>query len=457
MERPITVGTISLGCPKNLVDTEVMLGLLRQAGFSLVGEPEQADILLVNTCCFIGEARQEATEAIEEAIVWRRSPRARALLVAGCWPQSDPYHLRQHFPEIDALLGPDDVPRIVEIVNRALGGETGRLESAPADFRPAPPTAPTYLYDETTPRLRTTPPWTAYLKIAEGCGHHCRFCVIPSLRGAYRSRGLESVVAEASAMASQGVREVNLIAQDTSAYGRDTREADIAELLARLAQIEGLHWIRMLYGYPTSITPRLIETMASQAAVCRYLDIPFQHADREVLRRMGRPGEGSTYLDLIAKLRAAMPDIAIRSAFIVGYPGETEDEFRHLLDFLEAAQLDRAGAFTYSPEAGTPAAALPDHVPAEVAEQRYHRFMAAQQTISLARNRRWVGRELEVLVEAPQEKAGWMGRSFRDAPEIDGLVLLRPGRRALRAGEFVTARITGAEPYDLVGRAAERG
>ncbi len=446
-QHPLAVGTISLGCPKNLVDTEVMLGLLRQAGFALVGDPEQADILLVNTCCFIGEARQEATEAIEEAIVWRRSPRARALLVAGCWPQSDPYHLRQHFPEIDALLGPDDVPRIVEIVNRALGGEAGAASTG----------APTYLYDETTPRLRTTPPWTAYLKIAEGCGHHCRFCVIPSLRGAYRSRRLESVVAEAMAMASQGVREVNLIAQDTSAYGRDTGEADIAELLTRLAQLEGLHWIRMLYGYPTSITPRLIETMATQAAVCKYLDIPFQHADREVLRRMGRPGEGSTYLELIETLRAAMPDIAIRSAFIVGYPGETDDEFQHLLDFLEAAQLDRAGAFTYSPEAGTPAAALPDHVPAEVAEERYHRFMTAQQSISLARNRRWVGRELEVLVEAPRGKGGWAGRSFRDAPEIDGLVLLRPGRRALRPGEFVTARITGAEPYDLVGGAAERG
>jgi ribosomal protein S12 methylthiotransferase len=450
MERSLAVATISLGCPKNLVDTEVMLGLLQQAGFALVGDPEQADILLVNTCCFIGEARREATEAIEEAVAWRRNPRARALLVAGCWPQSDPYHLRQHFPEIDAMLGPDDVPRIVEIVNRALGGEAGRPEVVQ-------PAAPQYLYDETTPRLRTTPPWTAYLKIAEGCGHQCRFCVIPSLRGAYRSRRLESVVAEATALAADGVREINLIAQDTSAYGRDTGETDMAELLTRLAQVEGLRWIRMLYGYPTSITPRLIETMAAQEAVCDYLDIPFQHADRAVLRRMGRPGEGSTYLELIATLRAAMPDIAIRTAFIVGYPGETEEEFQHLLDFLEAAQLDRAGAFIYSLEAGTPAAALPDHVPAEVAEERYHRFMTAQQGISRARNHRWVGRDIEVLVEARREGGGWAGRSFRDAPEIDGLVLLRPGRRELRPGEFVTARITGAEPYDLVGRAGGRG
>jgi ribosomal protein S12 methylthiotransferase len=462
---PLSVATTSLGCPKNLVDTEVMLGLLQRAGFALVGEPEQADILLVNTCCFIGEARREAAEAIEEAIVWRRRPRARALLVAGCWPQSDPYHLRQHFPEIDAMLGPDDVPRIVEIVNRALGGETGRLKPAPPGgleggigrLKPAPPATPSYLYDETTPRLRTTPPWTAYLKIAEGCRHRCRFCVIPTLRGAYRSRRLESVVAEATALAADGVREINLIAQDTSAYGRDTGEADTAGLLTRLAQIDGLHWIRMLYGYPTSITPRLIETMASQAAVCDYLDIPFQHADRAVLRRMGRPGEGEAYLELIARLRAAMPDIAIRSAFIVGYPGETEGEFQRLLAFLEAAQLDRAGAFTYSPEAGTPAAGLPDQVPAEIAEERYHRFMTAQQGISLARNRRWVGRDIEVLVEARREQGGWAGRSFRDAPEIDGLVLLRPGRRSLRPGEFVTARITGAEPYDLVGRGRARG
>jgi len=448
-QRPVAVGTISLGCPKNLVDTEVMLGLLQQAGFSLVGDPAQADILLVNTCCFIGEARDEAAEALEEAIAWRRTPKARALIVAGCWPQSDPYHLRQHFPEIDAMLGPDDVPRIVEIVDRALQGDTGRLESAPADLRPAPPT---YLYDETTPRLRTTPPWTAYVKIAEGCGHHCRFCVIPSLRGAYRSRRLDSVVAEAEALAADGMVEVNLIAQDTSAYGRDTHEADLAELLSRLSAIEGLRWVRTLYGYPTSITSRLIDTMAAHPQLCDYLDIPFQHADREVLRRMGRPGEGSTYLELIEKLRAAMPDIALRSAFIVGYPGETEAEFQHLLDFLEAAQLDRAGAFIYSPEAGTSAAELPDPVPAQVAEERYHRVMTAQQGISLERNRRWVGRDLEVLVEAPTEDGHWAGRSFRDAPEIDGLVLLRSGQRRLRPGRFVTARITEAQPYDLVGR-----
>jgi len=441
-DRGLSVGVISLGCPKNLVDTEVMLGLLRQAGFALATETARADILLVNTCCFIAEARAEATEAIEEALAWRRTPRAKVLVVAGCWPQSDPHHLRQHFPEIDAMLGPGDVPNIVRIVERALGGEA----VAPA----APPEA--FLYDDTTPRLRTTPPWTAYLKIADGCGHRCRFCVIPRLRGPYRSRGLESVVGEAEVMVQEGVREINLVAQDTTAYGRETKEADLAGLLSRLAQFDELHWIRTLYAYPTSITPCLIETMATQEKVCKYLDIPLQHADREILRSMGRPGEAESYLKLIADLRAAMPDIALRSAFIVGYPGEGEAEFRRLLEFLEAAQLDRAGAFVYSREAGTPAAELEPQVPPDVAEARRHEVMALQQRISLARNRAWVGRELEVLIEGHGERRTWVGRSFRDAPEIDGLVYVRVGAKPLRPGQFVAAKISNAQAYDLVGR-----
>ncbi len=442
-DRGLAVGVVSLGCPKNLVDTEVMLGLLRQAGFALVNDPAQADVLLVNTCCFIEEARAEAAEAIEEALAWRRRPRARALLVAGCWPQSDPHHLRQHFPEIDALLGPGDVPQIVSILERALGG-------TPVEAPAARPES--FLYDDATPRLRATPPWTAYLKIADGCGHRCRFCVIPSLRGPYRSRSLDSVVREAEAMAREGVREVNLVAQDTSAYGRDTGEADLAQLLARLAAVEEVRWIRLLYAYPTSVTPSLIETMATQEKVCNYLDIPLQHSHPNVLRSMGRPGDGESYLRLIAQLREAMPEIALRSAFIVGYPGEGEEEFRHLLEFLEAAQLDRAGAFVYSREPGTPAAELEPQVPAEVAEQRRHEVMTLQQRISLARNRRWVGRELEVLVEAPGERRTWLARSFRDAPEIDGLVVVRASR-PLTPGQFATVRVSNAQPYDLIARA----
>lgn len=442
--RNLAVGAISLGCPKNLVDTEVMLGLLRQAGFAVVADPAQADLLLVNTCCFIEEARKEAAEALREGIAWRRTRRARALIVAGCWPQRDPLRLRRDFPEIDALLGPGDVPQIVPIVTRALDG-------CGADESEAPPKA--FLYDHATPRLRATPSWTAYLKLADGCGHRCRFCVIPSVRGPYRSRQTQSVVAEARRMASEGVRELVLVAQDTTAYGRDTKEADLAELLARLAALDDLRWIRLLYGYPTGITPRLVAVMAREDKICKYLDIPFQHADRALLRSMGRPGDGEQYLNLIARLRTAMPDLALRSAFIVGYPGEREEEFARLLEFVEAAQLDRAGAFVYSREPGTPAADMEPQVPREVAEQRRHALMTLQQRISLARNRRWLGREVEVLVEQPGERGVWLGRSFRDAPEVDGLVIIKPGARRLSPGQFLRVEVIEAEPYDLVGQA----
>jgi ribosomal protein S12 methylthiotransferase len=439
----ITVGAISLGCPKNLVDTEVMLGLLRAAGFSIVTDPERAEVLLVNTCCFIAPAREESAQALAEAAAHRRSGKTRALVCAGCWPEMDAGYLRRQFPEIDALMGPGEVAKIVAIVRQALAGEAkGRRLSPPSS----------YLYHERAPRLRATLPWTAYLKIAEGCDHRCRFCVIPRLRGRYRSRAIEAIVQEARGLAAEGVREINLIAQDTTAYGRDLGGADAARLLTALAAIEPLHWIRLLYTFPSRITSRLIEVMAREASICKYIDVPFQHADRDLLRSMGRPGDGDSYLRLIARLRSAMPDIAIRSTFLVGLPGESERAFERLLAFLEAAQLDRAGAFCYSPEAGTPAAEMPEQVPSEVAQARYHRLMARQQAISLARNQGWVGREMEVLIESRGPARGqWVGRSFRDAPEIDGSVLVKGGR--LRAGQFVRARVIEAQPYDLVARA----
>jgi len=436
------VGVVSLGCPKNLVDTEVMLGLLGEAGFRLVSDTEQADVLLVNTCCFIAQAREEATEALREAVQWRRAGKERALVCAGCWPEMEAPELRTLFPEVDAYMGPGDVPNVVSVVARALAASgPQRPQARPSSF----------LYDETVPRVRATAPWTAYVKIADGCRHRCRYCVIPRLRGRYRSRPLRSIVAEARHLCAEGVREINLIAQDTTAYGADTGKADIADLLAALAGIEDTRWLRLLYGFPTAVTPRLIEVMAGEKSVCKYLDLPFQHADREVLRRMGRPGDAQRYLGLIGRLRAAMPDIAIRSSFIVGFPGEGEEEFRRLLDFVEAAQLDRAGAFRFSPERGTPAADMDKQVPANIAQERYHEFMVFQQRISLARNQRWVGRELEVLVEAPgAQKGEWIGRSFRDAPEIDGTVKVRGAGAKLKLGQFVRCRVVAAEPYDLV-------
>jgi ribosomal protein S12 methylthiotransferase len=441
------VGVVSLGCPKNLVDTEVMLGLLRGAGFLIVAEPERADVLLVNTCCFIESARQEAAEALSEAAEWRQRREGRVLVCAGCWPQMDAAALRQRFPEVDAYMGPGDVAEVVAVVEAALaGGATQEPQSSPS----------AYLFDESAPRLQATPPWTAYLKIAEGCSHSCRFCVIPRLRGPYRSRSLEAVIGEARRLVDRGVRELNLVAQDTTAYGTDTGQCDIADLLSALAQLDGIQWLRLLYGHPRGLTQKLIDVMAEHDSVCEYVDVPFQHADLSVLRRMGRPGDGETYLALIERLRAAMPDIAIRSTFLVGFPGEGEAGFDRLLEFVEAAQLDRAGAFCYSPEEGTPAAEMDDQVPPRLAQERYHELMMLQQTISLARNERWVGRELDVLVESPGEAEGeWIGRSFRDAPDIDGTVKLS-SQRPLRAGDFARATIVEAEPYDLLGEAAGR-
>jgi ribosomal protein S12 methylthiotransferase len=441
------VGVISLGCPKNLVDTEVMLGLLAEAGFRTVSDPDRADVLLVNTCCFIEAARQEATDALAEAAQWRRKGEGRALICAGCWPEMDAAALRERFPEIDAFMGPGDVADVVSVVEGAL---TGKGTQEPQ----SPPSA--YLFEEDAPRLQATPPWTAYLKIADGCSHRCRFCTIPQARGRYRSRTREAIVREARDMSQRGVREINLVAQDTTAYGTDTGECDLGDLLSALARVERIRWLRLLYGHPSGITEKLIEAMAAHTSVCDYLDVPFQHADRDVLHKMGRPGDADTYLKLIEHLRAAMPDIAIRSTFLVGFPGEGEDEFRRLLDFVEAAQLDRTGAFCYSPEQGTAAAEMDDQVPSGIAQERYHELMTLQQRVSLSRNERWVGRELDVLMESPGEGDGeWIGRSFRDAPEIDGTVKLRR-RRAPRLGEFVRARVVAAEPYDLVAETAGR-
>ncbi|MBN1459340.1 MAG: 30S ribosomal protein S12 methylthiotransferase RimO [Armatimonadetes bacterium] len=437
------VGVISLGCPKNLVDTEVMLGRLQAAGFQIVADPTRADVLLVNTCCFIAPAREEAAEALAEAAEWRRGEAGRILICAGCWPEMDAAHLRERFPEIDALMGPGDVADVVSIVERACKGEGAQAPASPPAH---------YLHDEGNPRLLSTPPWTAYVKIAEGCSHRCAFCTIPSLRGPYRSRSPDAVLLEARNLVARGVKELNLVAQDTTAYAADEGQTDIADLLARLGDLEGLTWVRLLYAHPTTVSDRLIEVMASHDRVCDYLDVPFQHSAGSVLRKMGRPGDGDAFLRLIARLRQAMPDVAIRSTFLLGFPGETDEEFQDLLDFIEAAQLDRAGAFCYSRERGTRAAELPNQVPTETAQARFHEFMVRQQSISLARNERWVGRDLEVLVETQGERPGqWLGRSFRDAPEIDGTVQIIAERRALSLGQFARVRVTGAEPYDLMG------
>jgi ribosomal protein S12 methylthiotransferase len=405
---------------------------------------DEADILIVNTCSFIAPAREEARATIAEAVAQKKAGPCRAVIVTGCLPQRYGEQVRVEFPEVDALVGVAEFPRIAEIVERALAGKA----------TPVRVTGDAYLYTDLTPRLRATPPWTAYLKIAEGCNHRCRFCAVPAIRGPYHSRSLSSIVREATAMGEEGVREINLIAQDTTHFGVDrSGRPRLAELLRRLAGLTGIHWHRLLYAYPQGVTPELIEVMRDHPTVCKYLDLPFQHADAALLRRMGRAGDGDRYLALIDRLREAMPDVALRTSLIVGMPGEGKREFERLLAFLRSAQFDRAGVFPYSREEGTPAATDPDQVPEEVIEERYHEAMSLQQEISLARNQAWVGRDLEVLIESPGEEDGvWIGRSHRDAPEVDGVVYIR-STRPLALGSFVTVRITHALEYDLEGEA----
>ena len=448
------VGMISLGCPKNLVDSERMLGLLEKAGYQITNDPNQADILMVNTCSFIEPARQESKQALEEMLEYKRSGRCRIVVAAGCLPQRYGEQVLGEFPELDALVGINDFPRIVEIIGKCLDRDRQSpvVALAGAD----------YLYRDNTPRLRATPPWTAYVKLAEGCDHRCRFCAVPAIRGRFRSRSLASVVREVRDLASQGVREINLIAQDTTRYGRDRYgRPRLADLLRRLVEVEEIRWFRLLYCYPSRVDDELIGLIADHPNICNYLDLPLQHSHPQILKKMGRPGSGDSHLRLIEKIRNRIPDIAIRTSLIVGFPGEGEREFRHLLRFMRQAEFDRAGVFQYSREEGTPAARDPGQVPADLREERYRRAMALQREISGKRNQAWVGRELEVLVEAQAKwplsdqkrsrRQVWMGRSYRDAPEVDGLVFVRQGKGGVGPGDFVFARITRALDYDLEG------
>ena len=437
------VALVSLGCPKNLVDAEVMLGLLHAAGHEITVDQAQAECIIVNTCAFIAPAREEALAAIAQAAAYRAGGSCRRLIVAGCLPRVLTADTAAQIEGVDAFIGPDELPRIAALLDPP--GPTPSLQAAP----------PRYLYDHRTPRLLATPPWTAYLKIAEGCSHRCAFCAIPAIRGPYRSRRPESVLAEARALAARGVQELVLVAQDTSAYGLDLQGRPLLPtLLGELAAVPGLDWIRLLYTYPGHITDELLAVMAARPEICRYLDLPLQHSHPDLLRAMRRPGEGERYLELLARIRRALPGVALRTSLLVGFPGETEAHFGHLLAFLREARFDRAGVFAYSREAGTPAAAMPGQVPASLAQERYHALMQAQQQISRERNQELVGRELSVLVESRAGRRA-VGRSYRDAPEIDGLVYLpAPG---LHPGRLIQARVTRAEPYDLHARPVGQG
>jgi ribosomal protein S12 methylthiotransferase len=460
----LRVGIISLGCAKNLVDTEVMLGHLDRAGCRFVRDPREADVIVVNTCGFIDAAREESIQTILETAEMKNTGRLRRLVVAGCMVQRYADELRESLPEVDAFLGLDELERIVERV----GPSSVAGRDAPASELPLLPSTSvpkpsgpavaawsraSYLYDHSTPRRLATPCWTAYVKIAEGCDHTCSFCAIPSFRGSFRSRRPESVLAEAHALARGGVREVNLIAQDSSHYGRDLGLGDgLAGLLEALNGVEELRWIRLHYLYPNTVTDRLIETMARLPRVVPYVDLPLQHADPAVLRRMRRGGTSEDHLALLERFRRAMPQAVLRSTFIVGFPGETDGEFRRLLEFVERARFDHLGVFTYSHEERTTAFRLADDVPDAVKDQRRERLMLCQQRIAFARNEALLGRRVEVLVEGahPETEHLLVGRMPGQAPDVDGQVILNEG--VARPGEFVWVELTETAGYDVVGR-----
>ncbi|MGH9868947.1 MAG: 30S ribosomal protein S12 methylthiotransferase RimO [Candidatus Polarisedimenticolia bacterium] len=436
----ITVGLVSLGCAKNLVDSEVMLGKLRRRGFHVTFDPERADVLVVNTCGFLQAAKDEGYETIRELARLKEEGRLQRLVVAGCMVQRFADEMKATLPEVDRFLGLNDVERVVEAC------DLDDAAFAP-DLGPA-----VYLPGEMSGRMLATTGASAYLKIAEGCDNPCAFCIIPKIRGAFRSRTIESLVAEALTLAASGVMELNLIAQDSTSYGSDRDgTGSLGHLLAALGQVDGLRWIRVLYAYPSKVTTRLMEAMADTDRVAKYIDIPLQHASKRVLARMRRGGSRDSFLRMVEEFRRRVPGISLRTTFIVGFPGETEQDVQDLLGFVKDARFDHLGVFTYSHEPGTGAHDLSDDVdPAEKAERR-GRLMELQQEISLDLYTARVGRTLDVLVDAgPSERAGvWKARAEFQAPDIDGSVLVRT-RAQLEVGSFIQVKVTGAEPYDLL-------
>jgi ribosomal protein S12 methylthiotransferase len=437
-----TVSLVSLGCPKNLVDAEVMLGHLPPDRFQIVTDEAQAEIIIVNTCAFIREAKEESVDTILEVADQKNTGRCKLLVVSGCLSQRYQEELAGELPEVDLFVGTADAPRIVELLDQGLAGTGPRRAIGLPDF----------LYDHTTPRALSSPFYTAYVKIAEGCANHCSYCVIPSIRGTLRSRSPSSVVAEVENLVAGGVKEINLIAQDVTAFGADRDDgANLVGLLEQLVKIDGLHWLRLLYAYPDGISDALLELMAREPKICRYLDVPIQHIDDQMLLAMNRRVDGAGLRALIEKIRNYLPDVTLRTSLIVGFPGENDDQFRRLLAFVEEGHFERLGVFRYSREEGTPAAALADQVPERVQLARYRRLMKAQSRVSFRKNRALVGRIEAVLVEGVSEESELLlkGRSVRQAPDVDGLVYINAGQA--NVGDIVQLRITDSSEYDLVG------
>lgn len=444
MKEAPRVGIISLGCAKNLVDTEIMIGHLDRHGCTYVEQPDQADVIVINTCGFIGPAREESIQTILETAELKKTGNLKRLVVAGCMVQRYRAQLQANLPEVDAFIGLDELPGVIESTGIAPGSEPA------SPVRTGPSQA---LYDHLTPRHLATPSWTAYLKIAEGCDHTCSFCAIPSFRGSFRSRTVEDLVAEAKHLARGGVRELNLIAQDSSGYGGDRgAPGDLPRLLKALNAVEGLHWIRVHYLYPNTVTDELIGAMAELPKVVDYVDIPLQHSDPAVLSRMLRGGSAESHQRLLTRFRNRMAEPALRTTLIVGFPGETDSEFRNLLAFIRDIRFDHVGVFTYSHEENTAAYALQDDIPGEVKEERRAAVMELQAGIVAALNRERVGRTVEVVVEGvhPETEHLLTGRTSGQALDVDSQVLINDG--TAEPGSFVAVELTDTAGYDLVGR-----
>ncbi|MCF6266719.1 MAG: 30S ribosomal protein S12 methylthiotransferase RimO [Desulfuromusa sp.] len=438
----LKVSLVSLGCPKNLVDSEVMLGHLPQDRYEIILDESQADIIVVNTCAFINDAKEESIDTILEVADYKENGNCKLLVVAGCLPQRYQDVLKEQLPEVDLFLGTSEGSQIVELIEQQLHSDAPVQKIG----------KPNYLYDHETPRVNSSPTYSSYVKIAEGCSNHCSYCIIPQLRGKLRSRSIASVVQEARNLANQGVTEIVLIAQDITDYGTDRNDgATLERLLKELVRIDKIVWIRLLYAYPDGVSDELIELIATEEKICNYLDLPLQHIDDQLLTEMNRHLDEQQTRGLVQRLRDRIPDLTLRTSFIVGFPGETHEQFDNLLKFVKEGHFERVGVFRYSREEGTVAAKLPGQVPARTKTSRLNKLMKAQARVSFNKNRALVGRTEQVLVEGLSEETDLLlkGRSARQAPDIDGQYLITSG--VADVGEYVQLKITDSSEYDLIG------
>ena len=432
---------ISLGCDKNLVDTEVMLGMLASRGYEMTNDEQEADIIVINTCCFIHDAKEESIQNILEMAEYKKNGSAKALIVTGCMAERYRQEILDEIPEVDEVLGTTAYDRILDAVDAALAGQH-EVMTADLDALPLPETK----------RLVTTGGHFAYLKIAEGCDKHCTYCIIPKIRGNFRSVPMERLLKEAQDLAEQGVKELILVAQETTLYGKDLYgEKSLPKLLRELCKISGIRWIRILYCYPEEITDELIQVMKEEPKICHYLDLPIQHANDTILKRMGRRTSKQELINIVQKLRKEIPDICLRTTLITGFPGETQEQHEEVMEFIDTLEFDRLGAFTYSPEEDTPAATFEDQIDEEVKEDRQADIMELQQEIAFDKAEDMIGREVLVMIEGKvADENAYVGRTYRDAPNVDGLIFINTDLELI-SGDFAKVKVTGALDYDLIG------